>query len=427
MDGTLCSLIFRCTMRKLNFFALVSLFFVTATIHCRDAAAFHQQSSRFQPGVNYVVIGAFAVHQNAIRFTSHAKSLKYDARYEFNPNRGLYYVYVLDTRDREAALSEARRLRVESEFIDAWVYGGALGEDAPGVDINPVTEGQLGAVNRDEPVSSASNVSASDNTSSMAPTGEQVSVASAQMAPGQASREVEDAALGKRFIFELFRARDLKPVEGDVEVVDTDRSRRLATYKGNEAVRVASPASKSGNITLISEVFGYRKVQHDLNYNDPQGPTIREDEQGNVIVPFELVRLQRGDIAVMYNVYFFKDAGVMRPESRYEVNSLLEMLRENPKYKIRLHGHTNGSAPGKIISLGEEKNYFSLTGTKEGFGSAKKLSQERAEVIRDFLVEQGIDESRMQIKAWGGKRPIHEKTSPRAEENVRVEVEILED
>src|SRR5690606_21985942 len=98
-----------------------------------------------------------------------------------------------------------------------------------------------------------------------------------------------------------------------------------------------------------------------------------------------------------------------------------------PNNKIRPHQHTNGNAPGKIISMGDEKNYFSLTGTKEGFGSAKKLSQERAEVIREYLLEQGIDASRMQIKAWGGKRPIHEKTSARAEENVRVEVEILED
>ncbi|MDV3308311.1 MAG: OmpA family protein [Cyclobacteriaceae bacterium] len=414
-------------MRKLNFFALVSLFFVTATLICREAAAFHQQSSPFQPGVNYVVIGAFAIHQNAVRFTSHAKSLKYDARYEFNPQRGLYYVYVLDTRDREKALSEARRLRVESEFIDAWVYGDAHSDGSPAVDINPVTQGQLGVVRGDDNTSEAPNAGGREAAASTMPTGQEMAVASAQVAPGQASREVEDAALGKRFVFELFRASDQRPVEGDVEVIDTDRSRRMATYKGNEPVRVASPSSKSGNITLISEVFGYRKVQHDLNYNDPQGPTVREDAQGNIIVPFELIRLQRGDIAVMYNVYFFKDAGVMRPESRYEVNSLLEMLRENPNYKIRLHGHTNGNAPGKIISMGDEKNYFSLTGTKEGFGSAKKLSQERAEVIREYLLEQGIDASRMQIKAWGGKRPIHEKTSARAEENVRVEVEILED
>jgi outer membrane protein OmpA-like peptidoglycan-associated protein len=77
--------------------------------------------------------------------------------------------------------------------------------------------------------------------------------------------------------------------------------------------------------------------------------------------------------------------------------------------------------------MGDSKNYFSLTGTKEGFGSAKKLSLERAEVIRDYLVNEGIDSKRIEIKAWGGKQPIFDKLSTRAQENVRVEVEILED
>jgi outer membrane protein OmpA-like peptidoglycan-associated protein len=146
-----------------------------------------------------------------------------------------------------------------------------------------------------------------------------------------------------------------------------------------------------------------------------------------VSVPFELVRLQKGDIAVMYNVYFFKDAAVMRPESRFEVNSLLEMLKENPKYRIRIHGHTNGGSHGKIISMGEGKNFFSLTGSREGFGSAKKLSEERARVIHTYLTENGIAAHRTHVKAWGGKRPIQDKHSTRASENVRVEIEILED
>lgn len=417
-------------MRTLNFFALVSIFFISASFIPYESAAYHQTS--FQPGVNYVVIGAFAVHRNAIKFTSRAAALKYDARYEFNPNRNLYYVYVLDTKDREVALSEARRLRIESEFNDAWVYGGVLGEEGPGVDINPVTETQLGAVQRDNLMAS----SGSSQTTALPPgeaSGEkpldsEATIATAAPRPaGQASREVEDAALGTRFLFNVFRASDRESVAGDVDVIDTDRSRKVATYKANESVRVASPANKTGGISVMCEVFGYRKVQHDLNYNDPGGAGIQRDVDGNVVVPFELVRLQRGDIAVMYNVYFFKDAGVMRPESRYEVTSLLEMLRENPNYKIKLHGHTNGGAPGKIISMGKEKNFFSLSGTKEGVGSAKKLSEERAEVIREYLLNEGIDPSRMQVKAWGGKRPIHEKNSPRAEENVRVEVEILED
>lgn len=202
----------------------------------------------------------------------------------------------------------------------------------------------------------------------------------------------------------------------------------MGSYKGNAPVKVADPLSKTDSVLLVCEVFGYRKVQRQINYNTPQGEGIEVNGEGEVVVPFELMRLKKGDIAVMYNVYFYKDAAIMRPESRYEVTSLLNMLNENTKYKIRIHGHTNGGASGKIISRPKEsEDFFSLTGAQEGIGTAKKLSEERGQIIFDYLVKNGIDPSRMQIKAWGGKRPIHDKNSTRAQENVRVEIEILEE
>jgi outer membrane protein OmpA-like peptidoglycan-associated protein len=102
------------------------------------------------------------------------------------------------------------------------------------------------------------------------------------------------------------------------------------------------------------------------------------------------------------------------------------MMKENPNCRIKIHGHTNGNAAGKIIRMGENQNFFSLTGSTDGYGTAKQLSGDRAEAIRDYLISNGIEESRMETKAWGGKRAIHDKHSQRAAENVRVEVEILQ-
>jgi outer membrane protein OmpA-like peptidoglycan-associated protein len=42
-------------------------------------------------------------------------------------------------------------------------------------------------------------------------------------------------------------------------------------------------------------------------------------------------------------------------------------------------------------------------------------------------VANGISSDRIEIKAWGGSRMIHDKTSVHARKNVRVEVEVLED
>ncbi len=424
-------------MKTFNFFALVGLLFIFVFFQPTVAARQEQKNLDVVP--NYVVIGAFSKQTNAIRFTNHAqKDLKLDAKFEMNLRRNLYYVYVLSTEDLTVAIQEARRLREESEFRDTWVYRGSMSDlNAPseditrGVDMTPVMEvkpEELKPVET-QPTVTESVPADSPVTETAAITADSASNVENNDTPSAEVAAVDDAAEGTKFLFKISRQSDLKRIRGDVDVIDVDRNRKMGTFKGNLAVKVTSPLNKSGKMSLICEVFGYRKVQRDINYNDPEsGTDVIRDATGSVVIPFELARLKKGDIAVMYNVYFFKDAAIMRPESRYEVNSLMDMLLENPKYKIKIHGHTNGSAAGKIISMSKDsQNFFSLNDTKEGIGSAKQLSEERANIIKNFLVSNGIDPKRMEIKAWGGKRPIHDKMSNRAQENVRVEIEILED
>jgi outer membrane protein OmpA-like peptidoglycan-associated protein len=411
-------------MNKMRLFALTGLLAITGI--ARPVMAYDSsRRTTLEHHPNYVVIGAFAVQKNAMRFTRHASKLHLSAKFEMNTERHLYYVYVLSTDNREQAINEALKLRSETEFIDTWVYSGSLnesvaagsGELSAGMDINPDTKTSMEVVPAAEIVPSTADTA----KTLLAPAPEITNPIATESKPKNNDSGSSDKV---SFIFEIFNGIDGRSVEGEVNVIDNDKSKKVGTYKGNMAVQVNDPHNKSGNVSLICEAFGYRKAQKDISYASPAGEGIVEKE-GSIIIPFELVRLRKGDIAVMYNVFFFKDAGIMRPESRYEVTSLLEMLKENPELEIRIHGHTNGGAHGKIISIGEGTNFFSLTGTKEGFGSAKRLSEERGNVIKAFLVSNGIDEKRLHVKAWGGKRPIHDKNSTRASENVRVEIEIL--
>jgi outer membrane protein OmpA-like peptidoglycan-associated protein len=415
-------------MKTLKLFALVGIFL--SLLQSLPTQSYAQLTGTYP---NYVVIGAFRYHRNAVRLTNlSSKDLNKNAKYEMNPSRGLYYVYVLNTGDRQEAINEALRLRDESQYKDTWVFSGPLGKQKPetppysGVDINPVTQSSIAQVtdgNENNTGSSEEGIGKNDPAAAAA-----ITSSNAPAPAPESTVEVDDGIEGKRFYFKLFRNGDNKVVEGEVDIIDQEKLRKVGSFKGNMNVKIATPPGKTKNIAAVCEVFGYRKLQRDFNYDNPSGDGIATNEEGAVTVPFELVRLQKGDIAVMYNVYFFKDAAVMRPESRFEVNSLLEMLNENPNYKIKIHGHTNGKAAGKIIYVEPgSDNFFSLNNTTEGAGSAKKLSQERALVIRNFLISNGVAESRMETKAWGGKKPIHDKHHTRAQENVRVEIEILED
>ena len=411
-------------MRISKFFALGVIFLAIVSFQSLNAKVNRVQVSNPPESSNYVVIGAFAIHKNAVNFTAQASKLSLNARFEMNVNRNLYYVYVMSTNDHTQAIEEALRLRKESPYGDTWVYHGVLGQPGStvmGKDINPVTEQPVESIAVSDPSNPVSTEEAPIVSISEQPVSQEEPKAISKTKP---ETTVVD---GKKFFFKLVRADDQKQVEGDVNVIDAERSRKIGTYAGNQDVWLADPKNKEGKISVVCEVFGYRKVQHDLIYDNPSLEGIEMTEDSATLIPFDLVRLQKGDIAVMYNVYFFKDAAIMRPESRYEVTSLLTMLKENQKYKIKIHGHTNGGAHGKIISLKEENdNFFALNDTKEGVGSAKKLSQERAEVIRNFLISNGVAENRMEVKAWGGKRPIYDKHSPQAQANVRVEIEILE-
>ena len=370
---------------------------------------------------NYVVIGAFSIPKNALEFTESANKSNLHAQCSINPVRKLFYVYVLATDDKKAAVEQARRLRRESPYFDTWVYSGVLGDqdEKDGTDLNPVTGNEISKIESSDTKQVTEVVQSTETNLNP------VLAEKHEEKPSAATiEEMADGA--KKFLFKISTAGN--PLNGDVDVLDLDRpkARKSATYRGNEAVNV-KPINKSGNISLQCEVFGYRKMNYNVNFNDPKATEGISVENGSVVVPYDLVRLKKGDFAVMYNVFFYKDAAIMRPESRYEVTSLLEMLNENPKYRIRIHGHTNGNSSGKIIYRGEGSGFFSLNNTKEGFGSAKSLSEERAKIIFQYLVSKGINPMRMEVKAWGGKKPVYDEDHPNAHANVRVEIEILED
>jgi outer membrane protein OmpA-like peptidoglycan-associated protein len=423
-------------MKMFIFFARVG-FFLSILLNSPAVYASFKQD-HFNDRNHYVVIGAFVEKRHAVNFTTNAVKYNLKAEYDMNPNRNLYYVFVLITPELTKAVDEALRIRKASPFADTWVYHGAMGqaensqtvtigpsENSNGHDINPVTKQEIVTI-PSQPESNEKQALQKDTTvvnGPPMPSNDAPAFPVGEVKPFNLS--VEEIP-SKNFVFQIYRAVDSKYVDGDVDVIDVEKTRKMASYKGNTSVKVAGPPSKSGNVTFNCEIFGYRKAQKEFSFKTQSKEPVLMDEAKNIVIPFELIRLQRGDIAVMYNVYFFKDAAIMRPESRYEVTNLLGMLKENPAYKIKLHGHTNGNAAGKIISIGESKNYFSLTDSRDGFGSAKKLSEERANCIREFLISNGIDENRMSVKAWGGKRPIHDKHAAMAHENVRVEVEILE-
>src|SRR5690242_5288437 len=114
-------------MKTSKFFALGIIFFVLSSFRMAGSEVKGAQLNNPDESNYVVVIGAFSVQQNAVKFTSKASKINLDAKYEMNQSRHLYYVFVLTTHDKQTAIDEALRLRKDSPYNDTWVFHGNFG------------------------------------------------------------------------------------------------------------------------------------------------------------------------------------------------------------------------------------------------------------------------------------------------------------
>lgn len=390
---------------------------------------------------NYVVIGAFSYVKNAERFTKFARSSKdMQAEFALRPERNLYYVYVYMSDNWDDAVAEVLKVREEHpELWDAWIFSGTLGEvtgESPEeLPVEAVAE--IAQAEQEEPIASEEPEMIEEEIVAVAAVTQDAAEEEIEIVPETEVVEEEapaniEAKEGYYYLyFNTINKKTMKEVRGRVRVIDPERSKELSMEESHKVVELKDPDNGTRRIKASTQIFGFKEVQHIVDLDAPLNDstsTYTDVVGDSIILDFELERFKKGDVLVMYNVYFFKDAAVMKPESKYELISLLDMLQENDKLEVRIHGHTNGNASGKIVHLDEEKNFFSLVAEQEeDYGSAKKLSQFRAETIQAWLIDQGISPDRMSVKGWGGKKMIYGKHDTQAHKNVRVEIEIVED
>lgn len=414
--------------------------------------------SKELPAGYYVIVAAYGQTRQdmASAYAEKLKSQGYKADYGFNQSRHMYFVYLNYFTDLKTSVHDMTELRKKGVFTDAWVrivgVPGSIKNDlaGSGTEKTESKDKSPGSSPKKEGISTSLVIEELNNQMSVEEPPAQLetppeilrlmaetdSTASIPVAPMEEEAIValpgEPATFRNAKVFlSLFNSTNRYIVDGEVVIVEPDKGKVIRRVEGNEYITLPDPKNSSKKLLLVTDVFGYRKIQHEFNYANPLQDTIHpyfELLDNNFLVYFDLVRYRKGDIATLYHVYFYNDASVMLPQSQFELNNLVDLMRENPDYRVKFHGHTNGNYHGKIISPGPDMNFFDIHGNiKETIGSAKELSAQRALILKQYLIAHGIDASRMEIKAWGGKRPVYDRNSVNAKRNVRVEVEIMED
>ncbi len=93
---------------------------------------------------------------------------------------------------------------------------------------------------------------------------------------------------------------------------------------------------------------------------------------------------------VLEGLYFDTDEADIKAMGYAVLDEVVTVLRKNPGLRVEIQGHTDSTA-------------------SEAYN--QQLSERRANAVRDFLIEQGIDAGRLTAKGYGESKPAVPNTS----------------
>jgi outer membrane protein OmpA-like peptidoglycan-associated protein len=151
------------------------------------------------------------------------------------------------------------------------------------------------------------------------------------------------------------------------------------------------------NYGVRASLTGYYSLHENLDLKE--STEYSELEKDLLMVPFEV-----GETIKLNNVFFEAGLPVLKSESYNELDRLVTVLQENSGIHIELEGHTD--AKGDAATL-------------------LKLSQDRVEAVKDYLVTHGISGVRITGTGYGSTRPVAPSdTEENSRLNRRVEFKI---
>jgi outer membrane protein OmpA-like peptidoglycan-associated protein len=190
------------------------------------------------------------------------------------------------------------------------------------------------------------------------------------------------------------------PVLAKIDLIDLSSDMVISTTASSDvdgSYRLKLPARKSYMIDVRGS--GYLSDMKRINI-----PGTFKEEIFNLDI--SLIKVKVGKKVVLNNILFEIGKSILTTASYIELDRLLNILEDEPNMKIEISGHTDNTGS---LALNN------------------KLSEDRAKAVVEYLIQKGIDRSRLEYKGYGPLQPIAENTTAAGRtKNRRVEFKILE-
>jgi len=150
--------------------------------------------------------------------------------------------------------------------------------------------------------------------------------------------------------------------------------------------------------------YNYKRDSTGKSIQKPLKPVIKKDsvvvKQNEPIVSPGV--LKQDSLITLSDVLFEINSATLKSEHFTDLESVVKFMIENPSRTIKISGHTDNTG-----SIAHNRN----------------LSYKRAEVVAEYLIDNGVDIERVSFEGLGSLKPIEPNTtSDGRKKNRRVEL-----
>ena len=198
----------------------------------------------------------------------------------------------------------------------------------------------------------------------------------------------------------VFDSETKEKLEAEIELIDLENEEVVAsTISDNSdgSFLVSLPPGKDYALNVSRKGYLFYSENFSLKKNAGSEPQKLEAP---------LIPIKAGASMVLKNVFFETGKFELTASSKAELNKLHTFLKTNPTLKVEFDGHTDNQGNEAIN---------------------KTLSQNRAEAVKKFMTDKGIEATRLTAKGYGSAKPIASNdTDEGRQKNRRTEFRILE-
>lgn len=175
-----------------------------------------------------------------------------------------------------------------------------------------------------------------------------------------------------------------KPIDAAVEIVDLVTNQPVyqsSSSPPDGGFLVTLVTGRNYGLTISKNGYLFSSENFSLSGQQPHKPFVIE-------VPLSTIEIGRS--AILKNIFFDTNRFDLKPESQSALKYLINFMTLNPTVSIEVSGFTDNAGNDKLNQT---------------------LSENRAQSVYDYLVNHGVNATKLQFKGYGKQMPVAANTN----------------